>query len=62
MLRPSDFAHDKIQRKCHHHFSFLIFSIIMLYEGGFYIGQIVQKKIIGQYEPIISHILLVYQE
>ena len=24
----------------------------MLYEGGFYIGQIVQKKIIGQYDQL----------
>ena len=38
-VKTQRFCHHKIQQKCHHDFSFLTFSIIMLYEGGFYIGQ-----------------------
>ena len=38
-VKTQRFCHHKIQRKCHHDFSFLTFFIIMLYEGGFYIGQ-----------------------
>ena len=39
IVKTQRFCHHKIQQKCHHDFSFLTFSIIMLYEGGFYIGQ-----------------------
>ena len=38
-VKTQRFCHHKIQQKCHHDFSFLTFSIIMLYEGGFYIVQ-----------------------